>query len=202
MAPPCTPSSSCCRRASDGEGAVAAGGHLNPAVTLACVLTRKISLVRGVFYFIAQLAGATLGSAFVYAVRVLTAALTLANLAARGSPQHGLCSTLGTHQNSDHLFVRFCGRFFMQPALEQPSNSFLRSCVDCRCVERYLLTPLMKRLGREQPHPCMWPIPCLTLVCSLADGPCWLGGHEGRHQRPCRWAERRAPHRRHLHPPV
>jgi len=64
-------------------------------VTLACVLTRKISLVRGVFYFIAQLAGATLGSAFVYAVRASTTALTPANLAARGSPRHRLCGTLG-----------------------------------------------------------------------------------------------------------
>ena len=38
-------------------------------MTLACVITRKISAVRAVMYFIAQLAGATLGSAFVYAVR-------------------------------------------------------------------------------------------------------------------------------------
>ncbi len=37
------------------------GGHLNPAVTLACLITRKISALRGVLYVVAQVAGAALG---------------------------------------------------------------------------------------------------------------------------------------------
>jgi glycerol uptake facilitator-like aquaporin len=37
------------------------GAHLNPLVTLGMVVTRRVSLVRGVFYVIAQLIGAMLG---------------------------------------------------------------------------------------------------------------------------------------------
>lgn len=48
--------------------AVFAGGHLNPAVSLGFVLARKISVLRFFCYVIMQLAGATTGSALVYAV--------------------------------------------------------------------------------------------------------------------------------------
>ena len=44
------------------------GGHINPAVTVAFMLTRKISLLRGALYVGFQLGGACLGSAFVLAV--------------------------------------------------------------------------------------------------------------------------------------
>ena len=39
-----------------------AGGHLNPAVTAAFLLTKKISLIKAGLYWAAQLAGAVLGS--------------------------------------------------------------------------------------------------------------------------------------------
>jgi len=39
------------------------GGHINPAVTWACLLTNKISFIRALIYVIAQLAGAVVGSA-------------------------------------------------------------------------------------------------------------------------------------------
>lgn len=41
------------------------GGHLNPAVTLAACLTRKVSLPRALIYFVAQIGGALLGAFFV-----------------------------------------------------------------------------------------------------------------------------------------
>ncbi|KAL0025560.1 hypothetical protein WJX79_000263 [Trebouxia sp. C0005] len=43
------------------------GGHLNPAISLAFLLAKKISLQRFVCYVISQLAGAMTGSALVYA---------------------------------------------------------------------------------------------------------------------------------------
>lgn len=39
------------------------GGHINPAVTCGFLVTRKISLIRALFYIIAQVLGATLGAA-------------------------------------------------------------------------------------------------------------------------------------------
>ena len=45
-----------------------AGGHINPAVTLAFMLTQRVSLFRGFLYMVFQCLGACTGSAFVYAV--------------------------------------------------------------------------------------------------------------------------------------
>lgn len=39
------------------------GGHINPAVTMAMLVTRHISVVRGLFFVFAQCAGAAAGSA-------------------------------------------------------------------------------------------------------------------------------------------
>ena len=44
------------------------GGHINPAVTLGTMLTRNISVVRGLMYIVAQLAGATVGAALLLVV--------------------------------------------------------------------------------------------------------------------------------------
>ena len=41
---------------------VPAGGHLNPAVTLAFLITKKLSVPRALLYMLAQLGGAILGS--------------------------------------------------------------------------------------------------------------------------------------------
>ena len=43
------------------------GGHINPAVTFAALVTRKIGLVRGLLYVGAQLGGAAAGAALVMA---------------------------------------------------------------------------------------------------------------------------------------
>ena len=44
------------------------GGHINPAVSIAAVLTRKISVTRGGMYVIAQVVGAILGALLLKAV--------------------------------------------------------------------------------------------------------------------------------------
>jgi len=44
------------------------GGHINPAVTWACLLTNKISFIRALIYIIAQLGGAVVGNALLKAI--------------------------------------------------------------------------------------------------------------------------------------
>ncbi|KAK9520003.1 hypothetical protein VZT92_022690 [Zoarces viviparus] len=44
------------------------GAHVNPAVTSAMVVTRKLSLTKGVFYLLAQCVGAIVGAAILYAI--------------------------------------------------------------------------------------------------------------------------------------
>ena len=44
------------------------GGHINPAVTAAALVTRKIGLARGLLYIVAQLAGAIIGALLIMAV--------------------------------------------------------------------------------------------------------------------------------------
>ncbi|KAM3875680.1 aquaporin-4-like [Diretmus argenteus] len=44
------------------------GAHLNPAVTAAMVVTRKLSLSKAVFYLLAQCLGAVVGAAILYGV--------------------------------------------------------------------------------------------------------------------------------------
>jgi len=44
------------------------GGHINPAVTWACLLTNKVSFIRALIYIIAQLGGAVVGNALLKAI--------------------------------------------------------------------------------------------------------------------------------------
>ncbi|XP_077581099.1 aquaporin-4 [Stigmatopora nigra] len=44
------------------------GGHINPAVTASMLATRKVSVVKGVFYIVAQMVGAIGGSGLVFSV--------------------------------------------------------------------------------------------------------------------------------------
>ncbi|XP_062412310.1 aquaporin-4 isoform X1 [Sardina pilchardus] len=44
------------------------GAHINPAVTVAMVATRKLSLAKGVFYVVAQCVGAMIGAGVLYAI--------------------------------------------------------------------------------------------------------------------------------------
>lgn len=44
------------------------GAHLNPAVTIACTLTKKISILRAALYLCAQCGGAIAGAALIYGI--------------------------------------------------------------------------------------------------------------------------------------
>ena len=44
------------------------GGHINPAVTIGMLITRKVSVARAVFFVIVQCIGAVIGSAILYGV--------------------------------------------------------------------------------------------------------------------------------------
>lgn len=44
------------------------GGHINPAVTVATVVTRKLSLAKAVFYVLAQCLGAVSGAGILYLI--------------------------------------------------------------------------------------------------------------------------------------
>ena len=44
------------------------GGHINPAVTVAMVCTRRISIAKSVFYIAAQCLGAIIGAGILYLV--------------------------------------------------------------------------------------------------------------------------------------
>lgn len=52
-----------------GAGPIS-GGHINPAVTFAFILTNRISVVRGAMYIVAQLVGACLGIALLRAFMI------------------------------------------------------------------------------------------------------------------------------------
>ncbi|XP_063318131.1 aquaporin-1-like [Pelmatolapia mariae] len=45
------------------------GAHLNPAITLGLVTSCRISILRALFYMLAQMLGAVVGSAIVYGIR-------------------------------------------------------------------------------------------------------------------------------------
>lgn len=53
---------------------------MNPAVTMGLLVAKKITAQRALFYWLAQMAGAILGSFFVYAVRPLRIQLIMKRL--------------------------------------------------------------------------------------------------------------------------
>jgi len=53
------------------------GGHINPAVTWACLMTDKISVLRAFVYWISQLTGAVLGAAFLLSILPLASRYNL-----------------------------------------------------------------------------------------------------------------------------
>lgn len=53
------------------------GGHINPAVTLGCVAAGKVTIIRAVFYIIAQCIGSIGGSAVVRVCKYILKCLVI-----------------------------------------------------------------------------------------------------------------------------
>jgi len=68
------------------------GGHINPAVTWACLFTGKISVVRAIVYILVQLFGSIVGSS------LLRSMLSQSIIAGSGMGTHGLNSKLTVQQ--------------------------------------------------------------------------------------------------------
>ncbi|XP_069013530.1 aquaporin-4 isoform X2 [Embiotoca jacksoni] len=68
------------------------GGHINPAVTAAMVVTRKLSLAKAVFYVVAQCLGAITGAGILYLVTpaALRGSLGVTTVNSKISLGHGL----------------------------------------------------------------------------------------------------------------
>jgi len=48
------------------------GGHANPAVTLACLFTRRVSIIRGILYIVSQITGGIVGAGALYGLSPVT----------------------------------------------------------------------------------------------------------------------------------
>ncbi|XP_032973435.1 aquaporin-5 [Rhinolophus ferrumequinum] len=72
------------------------GGHINPAITLALLVGNQISLLRAVFYVVAQLVGAIAGAGILYGVAPVNARGKLAvnELSNDTTPGHALVAEL------------------------------------------------------------------------------------------------------------
>lgn len=68
------------------------GGHINPAVTAAMVVTKKLSLAKAVFYVVAQCLGAITGAGILYLVTpaALRGSLGVTTVTSKISLGHGL----------------------------------------------------------------------------------------------------------------
>lgn len=72
------------------------GGHINPAVTIAFFVTRRISLARAIFYLLSQCGGAIIGAAILYGLTPVShrnkgsLGLTMVNSALSGAQAFGV----------------------------------------------------------------------------------------------------------------
>ena len=71
------------------------GGHMNPAITLALLVGNQISLLRAVFYVVAQLVGTIAGAAILYGLAPYNARGNLAVNAVSAQGAGGGAGTLG-----------------------------------------------------------------------------------------------------------
>ena len=71
------------------------GGHINPAITLALLVGNQISLLRAVFYVVAQLVGAIAGEGILYGLAPISARGNLAVNSVSAHGDGGAAETLG-----------------------------------------------------------------------------------------------------------
>lgn len=68
--------------------APSSGGYLNPAVTVSCLIARRINLLRAICYLIVQFAGALTGAAVIHALTPSSRRGSLGALELRNSTTH------------------------------------------------------------------------------------------------------------------
>ncbi|CAB1324055.1 unnamed protein product [Coregonus sp. 'balchen'] len=68
------------------------GAHINPAVTAAMVVTRRLSLAKAVFYLLAQRLGAVVGAAVLYGMGITSNSSSPSNSSSLCSPPDPKCS--------------------------------------------------------------------------------------------------------------
>lgn len=144
-------------------GAVS-GGHLNPAVTVAMMMTRRIKFVDGLVYIVAQLAGGFVAAFAVCAVPVFDAAtlVTGKTIVANGTPTFQV-ALIGPETNEAK--VAFSTWF-----LEGIATFFL------------VLTVLGTAVDKRAPKVGAWYIGMAVTMGIIAIGP-WTGGALN----PARW---------------
>jgi len=78
------------------------GGHINPAVTWACLITKKISILRAVIYWVCQISGAIIGA-------LILSAIVPSELVQYGLGCHGIHSSLTPAQGwfAETVFTAF-----------------------------------------------------------------------------------------------
>lgn len=141
------------------------GGHINPAVTLALLVGNQISLLRAVFYVVAQLVGAIAGAGILYGLAPANARGSLA-VNAVSAPDRGWA----LHTEARKRLPRLGGACSAFPPLAAPSRPlswcllpllFVGSSCLCSCLPPAL------------PSPCALTAP----VCSSVE---WFHGPSER----------------------
>ncbi|OWF48037.1 aquaporin AQPAe.a-like [Mizuhopecten yessoensis] len=61
------------------------GGHINPAVTIGALVTRRVSIVRGIMYIVAQILGGLVGAGILYGLTPMDTQGTLGVNALKGA---------------------------------------------------------------------------------------------------------------------
>lgn len=84
------------------------GGHINPAVTVAMMVTRKLSLAKALFYMLAQCLGAITGAGILYLVTPAAArgSLGITEVRIHGFPFEYTLQISWGETNLERLFLR------------------------------------------------------------------------------------------------
>lgn len=81
------------------------GGHINPAVTVAMVVTRKLSLAKAVFYVVAQCLGAITGACIIYLVTPAAVRGPMGVTSVRFRPLHFCVAASRFHTKREYIYI-------------------------------------------------------------------------------------------------
>ncbi|MDD2371883.1 MAG: aquaporin [Firmicutes bacterium] len=98
------------------------GGHINPAVTLGALVTKRITPIDSIFYIVAQFVGATLGAIAVWLIAIGNADYKLSY----GLGQNGIGShTLGSYTITSAIIFELIATFLFVYIFLSATSSFL-----------------------------------------------------------------------------